>query len=211
MAEQNDRIHDRTRKRLPCDLYVRGRRHNGVVLDLSPGGLFIQTSARTQPGDAVDLELAIPGERGRIHLKVEVVRKKVVPPQLLTVAHGGVGVRILAAPEAYYVFVSELENSGFEGMSGPRRPAEPPPAPRRPAGSGSPAAPPRPAAQGPAKRAPEAKPEASAGRRFRVRMKQVSGPRSRSLVVSGASEEQARAQALEELGEGWQILQIEAV
>jgi hypothetical protein len=48
----------RTRKRLPCDLTIAGRRHAGSVVDLSAEGLFVQTDARAPRGAAVRVRLA---------------------------------------------------------------------------------------------------------------------------------------------------------
>jgi hypothetical protein len=44
-----------------------------------------------------------------------------------------------------------------------------------------------------------------------VRVSQVSGSRSRSLLVNAASEEEARREALDASGEGWKILACERV
>jgi hypothetical protein len=44
---------------------------------------------------------------------------------------------------------------------------------------------------------------------YRVRVKQIQGPRSRSVDVTAGSEDEAREQALAELGEGWQVLVVE--
>ena len=60
----------------------------------------MQTNAKPKPGQRLDIELSVCGETLRMH--VEVARGKQVPPQLLTVAHGGVGVRVLNAPEAFF-------------------------------------------------------------------------------------------------------------
>jgi hypothetical protein len=49
---------------------------------------------------------------------------------------------------------------------------------------------------------------AEAGKRFTVRVSQVEGTRTRNLEVTAASPEAARKTALDELGEGWEILEI---
>ena len=169
---------------MPCNVTFEGQQHSGLVIDVSPGGLFIQTSAKARPGDRLDLKLSLPGETHKLPLQVEVVRKVVVPPRLLTVAHGGVGVRILNAPEAYYNFMETLgigsDTAEFKSESGDAKMSEKAPA----AGAG---------------------PQQS----YRVRVKQTEGPRSRILDMAASSEEDARDQALAELGEGWQVLQVE--
>jgi hypothetical protein len=105
---------ERTKQRAACTLTLDGRRHNGFVLDLSQSGLFIQTSATPEIGQRLDIEVMIRGETLAMH--VEVVRRKAVPAQLLTVAHGGIGVRILAAPEQYYQLLTTTRgpSTGFE-------------------------------------------------------------------------------------------------
>jgi len=168
---------------MPCQLLVESRWHSGLVLDLSPSGLFIQTHAKTREGQRVDL--SVSQEEGEpMPLVVEVVRKKVVPPRLVTVAQGGVGVRILSAPEDYYRY---LEGLGIAG-------AAPPPRRSRSRGAGAVAVP-----------EPEALP------RFRVRVSQTSGSRSRRVEVSAADADAARDIALEEIGDGWKVLDVETL
>lgn len=92
---------------MPCQLQVGDRTHTGLVLDLSRSGLFIQTHAKVRRGER--FALAFAGMDGAsMELLVEVVRTKVVPPRLLAVAGGGVGVRIARAPEAYYQLLADL-------------------------------------------------------------------------------------------------------
>lgn len=45
--------------------------------------------------------------------------------------------------------------------------------------------------------------------RYRVRLKQIGSPRSRSLSVFARSEDTASDQALREVGEGWSVMDIE--
>ena len=46
--------------------------------------------------------------------------------------------------------------------------------------------------------------------RFRLRMSQIQGSRSRSVIVCATSEAEARSQAIEESGEGWKIIECAA-
>ena len=151
------RVTDRKKRRMPCELHVGRRKHSGLVLDMSRSGLFIQTNAKTQPGQHLDLRVST-GSGEPIALVVEVVRRKVVPPRLLAIAQGGVGVRIRNAPETYFGFLALL------GM------------------------------------------DRESTQRFRVRMRHVSGSRSRMIEVEGEDRPAAEARALEELGEGWKVL-----
>jgi hypothetical protein len=188
---------ERTKQRAACTLTLDGRRHNGFVLDLSQSGMFIQTSATPDIGQRLDIEVVIRGETLAMH--VEVVRRKAVPPQLLTVAHGGIGVRILAAPEQYYQLLTTTRgpSTGFAKLSGsPERAAAPTPT----AGAR-----PRPAAKPGARPAAAPKPAAA---RFRVRVSARSGARSRTLQVEADDEAAARREVSEDLGDDWKILEV---
>jgi len=192
------RIFERKRRQLPCTLTLDGRNHGGLILDLSPGGLFIQSSAKIKPGDQLEIQTTLPGVEGRVQMQVEVVRKVVVPAHLIKVARGGVGVRIINAPEAYYQFMDVL---GVEADAGPPKFRRSEPKSAEPK-VGSPVA--------------ETEPETKAGAdppapqpRFRVRIKQSKGPRSRTLSVDADSAEDARSQALHAAGAGWIVLDVE--
>ena len=213
------RVLERSKRRMSCRVHAEGRQHNGIVLDLSGSGLFIQTGARLSPGARVDLDLSLPDEVAR--MQVDVVRRKQVPAQLLTVAQGGIGVRIVSAPESYYRFLQHLQQAEQAAGAGPPpaaaapvREATPPrvaptlaaPGASRPATPAAPAppAPPRPAPAAP-KVAEPPKP------RFRVRVCQTQGARSRVIDVAAHDAEEAGRQVLRELGEEWKLLKVEAL
>lgn len=61
--------------------------------------------------------------------------------------------------------------------------------------------------------APEAVacPAPPAAQRFRVRVQQSDGPRSRTLEIVADTPEQARAKALRESGAGWDAVRVEAI
>jgi hypothetical protein len=50
-----------------------------------------------------------------------------------------------------------------------------------------------------------------AGTRYRVRLAQKGGPRSRAVVFSASSEEDAGGRALADLGADWRLLEVETV
>ena len=198
------RIFERKRRQMPCTLTLDGRNHGGLILDVSPGGLYIQSSAKIKPGDQLEIQLTIPGVEGRHQLQVEVVRKVVVPARLLKVARGGVGVRIINAPEAYYQFMDDLGVTARSGTSKIEQLEN-----RR---AGSAAAPPVAEAEPEPEPEPEAEAEPPARQpQFRVRIKQSQGPRSRTVSVEADSEDDARRQALHAAGAGWIVLGVECV
>ncbi|HXK26299.1 MAG TPA: PilZ domain-containing protein [Myxococcota bacterium] len=211
------RVLERSKRRMTCRVHVDGRQHNGIVLDLSGSGLFIQTSAKLAPGSRVDIDLSLPDDNAR--MQIEVVRRKQVPAQLLTVAQGGLGVRILSAPEGYYRFLHELQEKEreLEGRAAapPQaespRAASPSPAPARAASPARPApVSAKPAAAPQPTPAPPPKPEPPK-LRFRVRVCQTQGARSRVVDVAAASAEAAARQVLGELGDEWKLLKVDPI
>lgn len=150
---------------MPCHLLLGETEYNGLVLDLSETGLFIQTGAKAVPGQEARLVLT-NADGVRIALRVEVVRRKAVPVRLLSLAGGGIGVRILEAPESYRNFLGDL---GLVEPVAARPPAL----------------------------------------RFRVRVKQVSGPRTKRMELEAQDAEDAAQIALDELGEEWKVLDVE--
>ena len=196
------RIFERKRRQMPCTLMLDGRHHGGLILDVSPGGLYIQSSAKIKPGDQLEIQLTIPGVEERLQLQVEVVRKVVVPARLLKIAHGGVGVRIINAPEAYYQFMDDLGVTEDVGTSKLEQLEN-----RRAKSAAAPAVA---AAESKPEPAPEAEAEPpTAQPQFRVRIKQSQGPRSRTVSVEADSEDDARRQALHAAGAGWIVLGAE--
>ena len=92
----------RFRKRLSCRIRVDESRYSGIVLNLSRTGLFVQTAATVRPGGSIELQL-----RGEAPLQAQVVWLRRVPQHLRSVSQGGVGVRIVGAPESYYHLLVE--------------------------------------------------------------------------------------------------------
>jgi hypothetical protein len=196
------RIFERKRRQMPCTLMLDGRHSGGLILDVSPGGLYIQSSAKIKPGDQLEVQMTIPGFEGRHQLQVEVVRKVIVPARLLKIARGGVGVRIINAPEAYYQFMDDLGVTADVGASKLEQLEN-----RRAKSAAAPAVA---EAESKPEPAPEAEAEPPAPQpQFRVRIKQSKGPRSRTISVEADSEDDAQRQALHAAGAGWIVLGAE--
>ena len=104
----NKRREPRMKKRIACALWIKGVRQHGIVLDLSSKGLFVQTSAKPAPGETLRIELVLPGQTNSTSLMATVARVRMVPPALLAVAQGGIGVEIQNPPEEYFVFVGQV-------------------------------------------------------------------------------------------------------
>jgi Tfp pilus assembly protein PilZ len=181
-AVADGRVAKRHKWRLPCEIVSEGRSQRAIVLDLSESGLFVQTGTRLPPGVEVEVRVRLADSAETVLLRAQVARNKQVPPQLTSVARGGVGLRILDAPLAYYEQVNALDNVAGDGV--------------RPVGAAAPVAAPSPAP-------PQ--------NRFRVRVKQSDGPRSRSLEILANSADEARTRALSDAGVGWEAVAVEAI
>jgi Tfp pilus assembly protein PilZ len=155
-----------------------------MALNLSKSGLFIQTSAGPPRGTAVVVDLDVPDDEETISVEARVVWRRVVAPHLRTISQGGVGLRIESAPEAYYHYLSGVVGQAL----GSRTPT-----------GGETVAP-----------EPEARSDC-ARTDYRVRLKQEGGPRSRTVMLQCESEAEARTEALDVVGMGWMILEVEPV
>ena len=103
-----DRRAPRFKTRLPCELMIGGRRHSGIILNVSPVGCFAQTSAQPPIGAKVEARINTRSSKSPIAVVATVARIQVVPPSLRAVADGGVGLSIQYAPESYYTYLATL-------------------------------------------------------------------------------------------------------
>ena len=68
----------------------------------------VRVFAKIQPGEAVELSLCAPTHTQAIELSATVVWRRMVPQQLVAVAHGGCGLRIQHATESFYEYLSTV-------------------------------------------------------------------------------------------------------
>jgi len=106
---------------LPCEVLFEGASVRAFVLDLSATGLFVQTSVRMRPGSDVEVRLQIANVSEPLHLRARVARRRQVPTQLTTIAHGGVGLRLREVPTQYLDAIQLLESgTGLRGSEVPK-------------------------------------------------------------------------------------------
>lgn len=173
----------RVRKRLSCMLSMEARRHNGLILNLSPRGLFVQTTLPAEPGTLLDLDVRDPVRGEAIPLQAAVVWRRRVSPRMTGVNQSGMGLRLIHRPPAWQAMMSGLLEDAPETGS-PR-----PEADTKCADSAEPAGePPAPC--------------------YFVRLAEAGGPRSRRLLVQADTEDAACREALQRVGEGWTVLEI---
>ena len=108
----------RHRWRRACEIISEGRSQRAIVLDLSATGVFVQTGTRLPPGAQVEIRMLLADRGEPIRLRARVARNKQVPPQLTSVAHGGVGLKILDAPAAFYTAIAALDATGAPPQAG---------------------------------------------------------------------------------------------
>lgn len=92
--------------RFACTLYSEFGEHHGIVVNLSPRGIFVKTSAKLEPGTKLRLTLK-PPRCEEFDVFGEVARKQNVPPRLRALSDQGVGVRFSSPPpEAFFSLYS---------------------------------------------------------------------------------------------------------
>ena len=170
------RRHGRTKKRISCTLVSGDRRYSGIVLDVSPQGLFVQTSAQLTPGTMVKIELGVSSQQEPLLMDARVARHKLVPPQLRSVAQGGLGLHIDLPPQGYLEFFANLTRTDLPTAERRERRKKPPPVTKL---------------------------------RYRVRLAQIGGPRSRMIDVECSTLDEAEQTALDTAGDGWKVIKID--
>ncbi len=204
----------RIKKRIACELCVGEKRFNGLVLDFSSHGLFVQTAAQPDPGERVRVALSASGRPAPLVVEAVVARTKLVPPQLRTVAQGGLGLHVPQPTAEFAQFVEDVQRpvkiqkvSILPGsapapaqaktltkerldrfFAGRARAPKPQPGDERPVA-------------GPYTRLP----------RWRIRLRHDGGEGTRSFIVRSESEADAREQVLAELDDGWKIEAIQRI
>ena len=195
----NRRRHARTKKRISCALLSGGRRYSGVVIDCSPQGLFVQTSAKLAPGTIVEVELGVSTREEPLLMQARVARQKLVPPELRSVAQGGLGLQIDLPPQAYLEFYAELTRTELPTGAKVETPSEP----------SKHATSTKPTKLEKLRRLHKVAPPATSKLRYRVRLAQIAGSRSRTIDVQCSTLNEAETAALETVGDGWKVIKIE--
>jgi hypothetical protein len=172
----------RVRKRLPCTLSVEARRHNGMILNLSARGLFVQTMLPAEPGTLLDLDVRDPACGTAIPLQAAVVWRRRVSPRMTGLNQSGMGLRLLTLPPEWRSMMNGLLGEASLDGTAVAPDSEP--------------------------SAPAAAAPAEHGVEFVVRLARAGGPRSRRLLVRGETEADARERALRETGDGWDVLEV---
>jgi hypothetical protein len=95
------RRHHRVKRRFACEFLAEGKRYRGIIVELSRGGLFVQTDATTAPGSEIELHVAAAGAVPDLLIRGVVVRRRMVPAPLASAMRRGIALEILEAPREY--------------------------------------------------------------------------------------------------------------
>ena len=198
IAAMERRKAERIDKALSCVLVIGDRRHPGIVVDLSPMGLFVQTSVSPPPGERVRVVLRREGVAD-VEVEASVARTSGLPRRTASVARSGVGLRIESISDDYRQLLHSIP-----------QPEEAPPRPAKETEEAPPCSTVQTEeAPSPERTAAGPPPKSSRSIAYRVRAQQTSGSCYRTLQISAASEEEARDMASARLDEGWEILSVD--
>lgn len=101
------RDHRRVKRQLPCKLLVDGQTRQGVVRDVSAGGLFVHT--RRPLANPEGLVVAIhTAEGSRFVLQASQQRRSLTPQSLADHTLAGAGLRLQDPPATYLRWVEEF-------------------------------------------------------------------------------------------------------
>ena len=107
----NRRREERFRHRMACQLELGGSRlYQGIVLNVSRAGLFVQTRARVprQATHPLAVEFRSAAAGGFATLSARVARQFWVPQQLARLAAGGMGLQVLGDCAAWLEFLDAI-------------------------------------------------------------------------------------------------------
>ena len=96
------RANPRTRCRIPCEIQSSSDRAGGTVLDVSEGGLSVQTTIGAEEGDVLLLHLSVPGEGECMELESFVWCTRSVRNRPTGERLSVLGLMLSKAPEAYF-------------------------------------------------------------------------------------------------------------
>lgn len=87
----------RQQRRLSCELRIDGKRHTGILRDVSEVGLYVQTRAKVAPGGELELVFAPERERPEVRVVARVARLDRLTAHFATSGTGGLGLEVIEA------------------------------------------------------------------------------------------------------------------
>lgn len=208
---QERRRTPRHRCRLRCNVQHGKKQDAALVVDVSLSGLCVQTALPLSQGDAVRVEFLEP-------MRIQI---KALAWNVRRVRKGGeitnvVGMMLSEVGPEYETIVARI-SGGSPGERATARPAPTSSPARASQAGGAAAARSAPPAQDPndvTKRLTPVRgmPPLPSGRLpwWKLRVKETSSNRSRMLTLAAATAEDAAAKAMQEMGAGWEVVDVRA-
>jgi hypothetical protein len=116
------RTSDRVKRRLTVGLRVGAQQNHGIVLDVSPSGLFVATTAAIQPGTELVVEFSARDGSPAFEVRARVVRRRRVPQNLQSYESPGIGLQVIEPPPAYEKMVQGAKLEGGAAEPGSEAP-----------------------------------------------------------------------------------------
>ena len=107
----------RVRRRLPCTLDTHKGHRQGLVLNLSRSGLFVQTNLPPRPGTQVAIDMTGPDSQERIQLRGQVVWRRRVNSRMTGTAQSGMGLRLDGVGPRYEALLRKIDPSLLEATA----------------------------------------------------------------------------------------------
>jgi hypothetical protein len=95
------RSSNRVKRRLTVGLRFGAQQHHGIVLDVSPSGLFVATTAPIQPGSELVVEFSTREGGSAFEVRARVARRRRVPQNLQSYEAPGIGLQVIDPPPEF--------------------------------------------------------------------------------------------------------------
>ena len=105
------RANPRTMCRIPCEVQSSSDRAGGTVLDVSKGGLSVQTTIEAHEGDVLLVHLRMPGEREFLELESIVWCTRSLRDRRTGERFSVLGLVLSKAPEVYFKLLRDFTRS----------------------------------------------------------------------------------------------------
>lgn len=212
------RKHERVHCNFACFIARKKEPLRALVLDLSDGGMQIETEI-PPPEQGTPLRLTLRPPKGKT-VDVEGLVWHVKPSRKRGL--NLIGLVLSEAPDEYFSLVATLRETnavqdGLRAKPAPRRTARKgvsaAPSPKSAPTAEAKPAPPRGLDDTPVPRIglPKSERRLPGLKRHAIRVKQQGGPRTCRLVVAASNPEEAKELALTEVGAGWDVLGVSAL
>lgn len=193
----------RVRVQLPCEIAHAGRRVQGVVRDLSAGGLSVQADVAAQEGDALALAIQ-PKGRDPVAIEALVWHVRRVRQRSTGAESARLGLVLSSAPDAFLALLrSPASGDAARNKAAQQAPSSEAP----PVSSPESAAVATGADRAQAEPGPDAD-AAAAASRYVVRVRKRASSRTRRILVFADSADDASTSALAETGPDWSVLDV---